>query len=204
MNDFFKTKRVLVTGGCGTVGLELVRQLLQYYEVEELIALDNNESELLFFRTEFFRSWDRLYFFLADILVLDKFSVLCNKFKEVDVVFHAAAFKHVILCERSPFEAVQTNILGTQNIILAAIDNKVQLYDFYKHRQSSQSHKRDGNRKLMCERLMTAANSNMRDNTRDHFRFDSVCYVSDRGDLSFPYFASRSKRAGLLHSRIGT
>ena len=48
MNTFFSDKRVLITGACGTVGSELVRQLLEDYVVEELIGLDNNESELFF------------------------------------------------------------------------------------------------------------------------------------------------------------
>ena len=58
-------------------------------------------------------------FFLADVRDHEKMS---RAMREVDVVFHTAAFKHVILCERSPFEAVQTNIMGVQNIISAAIE----------------------------------------------------------------------------------
>ena len=111
MNPFFNDKCVLVTGACGTVGSELVRQLLDVQQVGELIGLDNNESELFFLEQKYHKR-SQARFFLADVRDRNK---LNRKMKGVDIVFHAAAFKHVILCERSPFEAVQTNILGVQN-----------------------------------------------------------------------------------------
>ena len=108
-------KRILVTGACGTVGAELVKQLLDNkYEIESLVALDNNESELFFLEQRYLKE-SRASFFLSYIRDRDK---LTRMMKGVDIVFHAAAFKHVILCERSPFEAVQSNINGVQNIIL--------------------------------------------------------------------------------------
>ena len=121
MKKHFKEKRVLVTGACGTIGRELVRQLLEEYEVDELIGLDNNESEL-FFLEQRFSCHANAHFFLADVRDHNKLS---RKMKHVHVVFHTAAFKHVILCERCPFEAVQTNIMGVQNVINAANENKV-------------------------------------------------------------------------------
>ena len=150
-------KRVLVTGACGTVGFELVRQLLENgYQPAELIALDNNESNL-FFLDQRFISDSRASFFLADVRDRDK---LCRKMQGIDVVFHAAAFKHVILCERSPFEAVQTNINGVQNIIYAACENKVEKVIFTSSDKAVNPTNVMGTTKLMGERLMTAANSN--------------------------------------------
>jgi len=64
MNSFFKEKRVLVTGACGTVGRELVRQLLEDYEVGELIALDNNESEIFFLEQRYYRYPTASFFWL--------------------------------------------------------------------------------------------------------------------------------------------
>ena len=117
-----KNKRILVTGACGTVGSELVHQLLDGdSQVAGLIALDNNESELFFLEQRFLHD-KRASFFLADMRDRDK---LRRKTQGIDIIFHAAAFKHVILCERSPFEAVQTNINGVQNIIYAACENNV-------------------------------------------------------------------------------
>jgi len=80
----------------------------------------------------------------------------------MQVVFHTAAFKHVILCERSPFEAVQTNIIGVQNIIRAASDNNVERVIFTSSDKAVNPTNVMGTSKLMGERLMTAANSNLR------------------------------------------
>ena len=80
----------------------------------------------------------------------------------IDVVFHTAAFKHVVLCERSPFEAVQTNILGVQNIISAAMDSGVERVIFTSSDKAVNPSSVMGTSKLMGERLMTAANSNLR------------------------------------------
>ena len=79
MNDFLKNKRVLVTGACGTVGRELVRQLLQNYEPEELIAIDNNESEI-FFLEQAFQNKTQARFYLADIRDASKIS---RKMKDI-------------------------------------------------------------------------------------------------------------------------
>jgi len=91
--DYLKNKRILVTGACGTVGSELVRQLLEEgFDPLEVVALDNNESELFFLEQRFIRH-ENARFFLADIRDRDK---LCRKMKNIDIVFHAAAYKHVI------------------------------------------------------------------------------------------------------------
>lgn len=152
-----KNKRILVTGACGTIGSKLISLLLENdYEPGEVLGLDNNESGLFFLEQQFLND-QRAGFFLADIRDRDK---LCRKMKGIDVVFHAAAFKHVILCERSPFEAVQTNINGVQNIIYAACENKVEKVLFTSSDKAVNPTNVMGTTKLMGERLMTAANSN--------------------------------------------
>jgi FlaA1/EpsC-like NDP-sugar epimerase len=72
----------------------------------------------------------------------------------MDIVFHAAAFKHVILCERSPFEAVQTNIVGLQNIIYAAYENSLEKVIFTSSDKAVNPTSVMGTSKLMGERLM--------------------------------------------------
>jgi FlaA1/EpsC-like NDP-sugar epimerase len=156
--QFFEDKTVLVTGACGTVGSELVRQLLEEYKVGELIGLDNNESAL-FFLEQRHLSHPNANFTLADVRDRDK---LVRKFKGVDIVFHTAAFKHVILCERSPFEAVQTNILGVRNVIDAACECTVDRVIFTSSDKAVNPTNVMGTSKLMGERLMTAANSSFR------------------------------------------
>ncbi len=155
--NHLKGKRVVVTGACGTIGQELVQQLLAGYEIDELIGLDNNESEL--FHLDQKHLGDNASFFLADIR--DRYK-LTRKMKHMQVVFHTAAFKHVILCERSPFEAAQTNITGVQNVITAAIDNHAETVIFTSSDKAVNPTNVMGTSKLMGERLIAAANSSLR------------------------------------------
>ncbi len=155
--DFFKDKRVLITGVCGTIGREILSVLLESKsKPKEIIGLDNNESGLFFLEQQFIDS-PQCHFRLADIRDRGK---LQRKMHRVDVVFHTAAFKHVSLCEQSPFEAVQTNINGVQNIIDAALENSVEHVLFTSSDKAVNPTNVMGTSKLMGERLMTAANSN--------------------------------------------
>lgn len=158
-NDYLSGKTILITGACGTVGSKLVDLLLSdLYNPAEVIGLDNNESEVFFLEQKHLQD-NRATFFLADIRDRDKIS---RKMKGVDIVFHAAALKHVVLCERSPFEAVQTNINGVQNIIWAASENNVEKVIFTSSDKAVNPTNVMGTSKLMGERIMTAANSNYR------------------------------------------
>lgn len=155
MKKYFDNQRVVVTGACGTIGSELVRQLLENCDVGELVCLDNNESSL-FFLEQCFSQYNNAHFYLADIRDKDK---LIKTFNGMDIIFHAAAFKHVILCERSPFEAVQTNILGVRNVIDASFKNDVKKVIFTSSDKAVNPTNVMGTSKLMGERLMTAANT---------------------------------------------
>ncbi len=166
----FTNKRILVTGACGTVGRELVRQLLQSpdYSPDEVIGIDNNETELFFIDQDYLAD-PRARFFLVDIKDRDELS---RRMRDIDIVFHAAAFKHVILCERSPQQAVMTNIHGVQNIVEAAIENQVECVIFTSSDKAVNPTNVMGTSKLMGERLMTAANS--------HKRGDGPVFASTR------------------------
>lgn len=192
MAHYLAGKRVLVTGACGTVGSELVEQLLNNdYEPAEVIALDNNESELFFLEQRYI-SDNRCSVFLADVRDRDK---LCRKFQDVDIIFHAAAFKHVILCERSPFEAVQTNIVGVQNVIYAACEKKVEKVIFTSSDKAVNPTSVMGTSKLMGEKLMTAANSNLRGSgpVFASTRFGNV--LGSRGSV-IPIFREQIRKGG--------
>jgi len=157
----FNGKSIFVTGSCGTIGAELIDQLLnnQKYNPKEVIGIDNNESSL-FFQDQQFLSDSRASFFVTDIR--DK-SELASRMRGVDIVIHAAALKHVILCERSPEQAVQTNINGVQNVIAAADINNVEVVIFTSSDKAVNPTNVMGTTKLMGERLMTAANSSKRE-----------------------------------------
>jgi FlaA1/EpsC-like NDP-sugar epimerase len=97
-------------------------------------------------------------FILGDIRDPKKLKSVMSR---IDIVFHTAAYKHVILCERSPFEAVQTNILGIQNLIEAACECNVERVIFTSSDKAVNPTNVMGTTKLMGERLITAANSNL-------------------------------------------
>ena len=183
--------RILVTGACGTVGQELVKQLLQVHAVKELVGLDNNESAL-FFLEQRFAGYAQASFYLADVRDRDR---LCDKMKGIDVVYHTAAFKHVLLCEQSPFEAVQTNIHGVQNIIYASIQNNVDRVIFTSSDKAVNPTNVMGTSKLMGERLITAANSNLRapGPIFTSTRFGNV--LGSRGSV-MPIFRKQIRRGG--------
>ncbi|MBB4211369.1 polysaccharide biosynthesis protein [Rhodothalassium salexigens DSM 2132] len=151
---FWANKRVLVTGVCGTVGGELLRQLMAT-SVAEIIGIDHNESDL-FFLEQRCQGDDRVRLYLGDIRDRDQ---LIDRMRGIDIVLHAAALKHVGLCERSPRDAIATNILGTENIIEAAIANQVGRVLFTSSDKAVNPTNVMGTSKLMGERLMTSANA---------------------------------------------
>ena len=189
--NFFKNRRVVVTGAAGTVGAELVHQLLDT-PVAEVRALDNNESAL-FFLGEAYRNNPRFQVFLSDVRDAEKMERMLHG---AEFVFHAAALKHVPLCERSPFDAVQTNIIGVQNIIRASLSNKVQKVLFTSSDKAVNPTNVMGTSKLMGERLMTAANALVQNGAGQVFastRFGNV--AGSRGSV-IPLFHQQIKEGG--------
>src|SRR3989344_8383191 len=118
MNEFkqvFKGKKILVTGGTGSIGSEIVRQLLRY-EPKQIRIYSRDESKQFFLQQELDSQEYKeiLRFLIGDIRDKDR---LDRAFKDIDIVFHAAALKHVPFCEMNPFEATKTNVYGTQNVL---------------------------------------------------------------------------------------
>ncbi len=184
-------KRVLVTGACGTVGQQLVEQLLARFEIAALTALDHNESALMFLE-ERHSARGNARFVLSDVRDLGS---LLRETRNVDILFHAAAYKHVYLCERSPLEAIQTNILGVQNVIHAAVENGVERLVFASSDKAVNPTNVMGTSKLMGERLITAAALHP-DLPGAHFlstRFGNV--LGSRGSV-IPIFRSQIRRGG--------
>ncbi len=110
-----------MTGGTGSWGNELVSQLLEKNPKEIRIFSRNETSQVL--TKQKFENDPRLTFLIGD--VRDKEAVM-EAAQKVDYIFHLAALKHVPVCEHQPLEALKTNVMGTQNIIDAAIENEVE------------------------------------------------------------------------------
>lgn len=158
MKSDWKGRRVLITGVCGTVGGEILRQLIDQGP-DEVLGIDNNESELFFLGQTYGAGPAGVRFTLGDVRDAP---TLHRAMEGVDVVLHAAAFKHVHLCEQSPRDAIQTNVLGVQNIIDAAEANGVERVIFTSSDKAVNPTSVMGTSKLMGERLFTAADSRRR------------------------------------------
>ncbi len=157
MINEFKGKVILVTGGAGSIGSALVKELLKY-EPKAVRVLDLHEHSLHKLEQSLNpEEAKKARFLLGD--VRDK-SRLIRAMHEVDIVYHAAAYKHVHLCEYNPLEAIRTNVIGTQNAIDACLENKVQKFIFISTDKAVNPTGTLGASKLLGEKITTAANYN--------------------------------------------
>ena len=120
IQKYVQGKRVLITGAAGSIGSEIARQIIRYYP-EELILVDYNENDLYFLEREFESNNTRINptAITADIKEYDVLKHVFSKYKP-EVVFHAAAFKHVPSMEKNPSAAVKNNVICTRNLIYAS------------------------------------------------------------------------------------
>jgi len=190
MRRVFKDKRILVTGGTGSIGRELVRQLLKY-EPEVVRIFSRNENNQFFFQRELGERRD-VRFLIGDVRDKERLMRACDY---IDIIFHAAALKHVPFCEYNPFEAVKTNVIGTQNIIEVAMEQDVERVIAINTDKSVSPINTMGATKLLSEKLITAANK-YKGRRRTIFatvRFGNV--VGSSGSV-LPLFVEQIKQGG--------
>lgn len=131
VSSYLSGKTVAVTGAGGSIGSELCRQIMKFHP-KELVMIDINENSLYMLEQEFNRA--RIHHRLYEDIVVDSYIASIRdrisidyifSTKQPDVVFHAAAHKHVPLIETRPMEAIKNNVFGTNNVIQCCIRNKV-------------------------------------------------------------------------------
>ena len=118
--SFFKGKKILITGGTGSLGQALTKRLLTM-NIDQIRIFSRNEFRQIEMESKFKN--EKLRFFLGDVRDLDRLTLALE---DVDYVFHAAALKHVPKVEYNPFEAIKTNVMGSQNVIDACIKASVE------------------------------------------------------------------------------
>ena len=148
-------KNILITGGTGTIGSALVKYLLVNYSPKVIRIYSRDETKQYFLKNKLEYFEDKLRFFIGDIRDKER---LNRAIKDIDVVFHLAALKHVGACEYNPFEAIKTNIIGIQNLIELCIDNRVEKVIYTSTDKAATPSNTMGVTKLLGEKLMTAAN----------------------------------------------
>jgi len=190
----FKNKKILVTGGTGSLGKELVRHLLKNEQPETVRIFDVDETEQFDFQHELKGFENITRFLLGDVRDKER---LHRAAEGVDIIFHTAALKHVGACEYNPFEAVKTNVLGTQNVIDVAIDNNVERIIFTSSDKAVNPSNTMGATKLLAEKLMTSANfyKGHRDCIFSSVRFGNV--MGSRGSV-IPLFKQQIKSGGVV------
>lgn len=116
IRSLIEGKTIFVTGGAGSIGSELARQIAKF-NPRQLVAIDVNENDIYFLELELHRLYPNLNYVseICNIREKDKLEFLFNKYKP-NIVFHAAAHKHVPLMEHNPEEAIKNNIFGTKNV----------------------------------------------------------------------------------------
>lgn len=153
MQNTYRGKKILITGGTGTIGRHLVKRILEQ-EPQVIRIFSRDEYKQYEMNIEYQEHSDRLRFLIGDVRDQQR---LIRAMEDIDYVFHLASMKHVPSCEYNPFEAVQTNVMGTQNVIQASIENGVKKVLFTSTDKAISPTNTYGATKLTAERLISAA-----------------------------------------------
>ena len=185
----FNKKSVLVTGGTGSFGQKFIELLIKKSKPKKIIVFSRDELKQFNMKKKFV-DYKNLRFFLGDIRDVNR---LTTSMEDVDYVVHAAALKQVPLLEYNPFEAIKTNILGAQNIIDAALKNKVKKIIALSSDKATAPINLYGATKLAADKLFISANNYV---GKKNIKFSVVRYgnvAGSRGSV-IPYFIDQAKK----------
>ena len=152
MRQFIEGKTVLVTGGTGSIGSEIVRQVLEFDP--KMVRVMSRTEHMQYALMQQLGRLPNLVCFIGDVRSPER---LNRAAVEADVIFHVAAMKHVPICEFNPFEAVETNVIGAQNVVNAAISNRVKQVIAISTDKAVNPMNVMGGTKLLAEKLFTSA-----------------------------------------------
>ncbi len=187
-------KNILITGGTGSFGKKCTEIILKQYKPRRLIVFSRDELKQFEMAQQFPDSkYKCIRYFIGDIRDKER---LYRAFHNVDIVIHAAALKQVPAAEYNPFEAVKTNVLGSQNVINVAIDQGVRKVIALSTDKAANPINLYGATKLCSDKLFIAGNSYV---GRDHSIFSVVRYgnvMGSRGSV-IPFFLKK-KEDGIL------
>ena len=147
----YYNKRILITGGAGSIGSEIIRQLIKF-KPSEILIIDNSETPMFEIRSELlsFEEDINFHFVVDSILDKDSMTHLFKKFKP-EIIFHAAAFKHVSMMEENPKSAIINNILGTKNLLEVSLNSSISKFVFISSDKAVNPSSVMGVTKRICE-----------------------------------------------------
>lgn len=175
ISKILKNKKILVSGGAGSVGTTLIKKLLEY-PVDSIRVLDINEHALFELKHEI--TDPRLRLLLGSILDKERIEMAG---KNVDIVFHTAAIKNIEISEYNPIETIDTNINGTVNMIKMAIRNKVKIFLNISTDKAAEPSTLYGTTKQLTERLTSWAGVHNEETKFASVRFGNV--MDSRGNV---------------------
>ena len=189
----FKGKKVLITGGTGSLGNALTQRLLTE-NVDTIRVFSRNENKQLEMDSKFHD--DRLRFLLGDVRDYNRLTRACE---DIDIVFHTAALKHVPIIEYNPFEAIKTNVMGSQNVIDACLEEDVEKAVCIGTDKAVSPLNTYGATKLLMEKLFITA-SNYLKNERHKTKFIALRYGNVLGSSGsvIPKFINQIKNNGKI------
>ena len=184
----FDGKTILITGGTGSLGRALTKKLLDL-NAKTIRIYSRNESKQIEMEDDI--KDDRLRFFIGDVR---DFPRLCKAVEGADFVFHAAALKHVPKIEYNPFEAIKTNVVGSQNVIEASLSANVEKVVCVGTDKAVSPLNTYGATKLLAEKLFVSAN-NYLDKKKYRTKFFAVRYGNVLGSSGsvIPLFIKQIK-----------
>jgi len=162
MNNHFDNKTILITGGTGSIGSELVKQLLQN-KAKKVIVFSRGEIKQYFLKQDI--DDKRLVCIIGDTKNFDSIQTAFERNK-IDIVFHAAAMKHLVMSENEPIECAQTNIIGTHNLIRLCIKYGIKKTVTISTDKAASPTSVMGATKFIAERITLNANSLVTNNQR--------------------------------------
>ena len=144
----FKGKNILITGGTGSIGMGLAKQLIKY-NPKEIRIFSNDENSI--FEAKENLGGNHIYkFMVGDVRDRDRLNLAI---RNVDIVYHTAAMKHIEICEENPFDAVKTNVVGTSNVLESSIIEGIEKFVFISTDKATNPTSTLGGSKLLAERL---------------------------------------------------
>lgn len=182
-------KSILVTGGTGSFGKAFIHQILiQFKKIKKIIIFSRDEYKQHIMKNEFSKvELKKLRFFIGDVRDKER---LETALRDVDIVVHAAALKHVPAAEYNPFEYIKTNVLGAQNIIEVCLNNKVTKVVALSTDKASSPINLYGATKLCSDKLFISANNVV---GKKNIKFSVVRYgnvMASRGSV-IPLFLTQ-------------
>ncbi|NRF93663.1 polysaccharide biosynthesis protein [Paenibacillus frigoriresistens] len=192
MNGIFTGKKVLITGGTGTIGSQLLKHIL--LDNPAIVRIFSRDEHKQFELQQQFREHSNIRYLIGDVR---DYTRVLRALEDIDYVFHTAAMKHVPSCEYNPFEAVQTNVIGTQNIIQSALYNGVKKVLFTSTDKAISPTNTYGATKLTAERLVSAAQTQKgpKETIFTSVRFGNV--MGSRGSV-IPLFKQQILEKGFI------